>query len=160
MFNYNLKTAFRFIKRNLAFSLINILGLSLGIALVIISMLWIRFESGFDNFHQNADRIFRVVVQFNKGNYVDNFAQTPAPLGDAMKNDIPEVIDYVRFGTVGRTLVSVGKKQFWEEIDLADPSLFNIFSFELLPGDPENALRKPNSIILSETKASKILWKC
>src|SRR4030042_2025989 len=155
MFNYNLKTAFRFIKRNLAFSLINILGLSLGIALVIISMLWIRFESGLDNFHQNADRIFRVVVQFNKGNYADNFAQTPAPLGDAMKNDIPEVIDYVRFGTVGRTLVSVGKKQFWEEIDLADPSLFNIFSFELLPGDPENALRKPNSIILSETKAVK-----
>lgn len=153
MFNYNLKTAFRFIKRNLAFSLINILGLSLGIALVIISMLWIQFELSFDNFHQNANRIFRVVVTFNSGNYADNFAHTPAPLGEAMKNDIPEVIDYVRFGSVGRTLVSVGKEQFWEEIDLADPSLFKIFSFELLSGDPENALKGPNSIILSETKA-------
>ena len=153
MFNYNLKTAFRFIKRNLAFSLINILGLSLGIALVIISLLWIQFEFSFDKFHQNADRIFRVVVQFDKGNYVDNFANTPAPLGEVMKNEIPEVVDYVRFGSVGRTLVSVGKKQFWEEIDLADPSIFKIFSFKLLSGDPENVLKSPNSIIVSEKKA-------
>jgi putative ABC transport system permease protein len=150
---YNLKTAFRFIKRNLAFSLINILGLSLGIALVIISLLWIQFEFSFDKFHQNADRIFRVVVQFDKSNYTDNFAHTPAPLGEAMKNEIPEVVDYVRFGSAGRTLINVGKKQFWEEIDLADPSLFKIFSFKLLSGDPENVLKSPNSIIVSETKA-------
>jgi putative ABC transport system permease protein len=153
MFIYNLKTAFRFIKRNLAFSLINISGLSLGIALVIISLLWIQFELSFDKFHQNADRIFRVVVQFDKGNFMDNFAHTPAPLGEVMKNEIPEVVDYVRFGSVGRTLVSVGKEQFWEEIDLADPSVFKIFSFRLLSGDPENVLKSPNSIIVSETKA-------
>ncbi len=155
MFNYHLKTAFRFIKRNLAFSLINISGLSLGIALVIISLLWIQFEISFDKFHQNADRILRVVVQFNNGNYADNFAHTPAPLGEALKNDIPEVIDYVRFGSIGRTLVNVGKKQFWEEIDLADPSIFKIFSFKLLSGDPENALSNPNSIVISESKAKK-----
>jgi putative ABC transport system permease protein len=155
MFNYNLKTAFRFIKRNLAFSLINILGLSLGIALVIISMLWIKFEFSFDNFHQNADKIFRVVAQFNYDNNVDNFAGTPAPLGEAMKNDIPEVIDYVRLGSIGRTLVSIPGKQFWEEIDLADPSIFKIFSFKLLSGDPENALKNPNSIIICESKVKK-----
>ena len=153
MFNYNLKTAFRFIKRNLVFSFINILGLALGIALVIISVLWIQYESSFDKFHLNANRVFRVVVQFNYDNNTDNFAHTPAPLGEAMKNDIPEVIEYVRFGSIGRTLVSTGKKQFWEEIDLADPSLFKIFSFELLSGDPENVLISPNSIIVSETKA-------
>ena len=155
MFKYNLKTAFRFIKRNLIFSLINILGLSLGLALVTISFLWIQFEFSFDKFHQNADKIFRVVAQFKYNNNVDNFANTPAPLGEAMKNDIPEVDDYVRHGSIGRTLVSIAGKQFWEEIDLADPSIFKIFSFRLLSGDPGNALKNPNSIIISESKAEK-----
>jgi putative ABC transport system permease protein len=155
MFNYNLKTAFRFIKRNLTFSLINILGLSLGISLVLISLLWIQFEFSFDKFHQNANRILRVVVQFNNNSHADNFANTPAPLGEALKNDIPEVVDYVRFGSLGRTMVSFGKKQFWEEIDLADPSIFRIFSFKLLSGDPENVLNSPNSLVISEAKANK-----
>lgn len=155
MFNYYIKTAFRFIKRNLIFSFINILGLSLGLALVTISFLWIQFEFSFDKFHQNADKIFRVTAQFNYDNNVDNFAHTPAPLGEVIKNDIPEVIDYVRLGSIGRTLVSIADKQFWEEIDLADPSIFKIFSFKLLSGDPENALKNPNSIIISESKAEK-----
>jgi len=107
MLKYNLFTAFRFIKRNNAFSLINILGLSLGIALVTISLLWIKFEMSFDKFNVNADRIFRVVVEFKTGNSIDNFADTPALLGDAMKNDIPEIIDYVRFGGIGKVVVSV-----------------------------------------------------
>lgn len=155
MLKYNLLTAFRFIERNLAFSLINILGLSLGITLVIISLLWIQFEFSFDKFNKNADRIFRVVMEFKTGNSVDNFANTPAPLGEAMKNDIPEVIDYVRFGGMGRILVGYEKGQFWEEVDLADPSIFKIFSIKLLSGDPETVLKNTNSLIISETKARK-----
>jgi len=155
MLKYNLFTAFRFIKRNLAFSLINILGLSLGIALVIISFLWIKFEMSFDKFNVNADRIFRVVVEFKTGNSFDNFANTPALLGSAMKNDIPEIIDYVRFGGIGKVVVSDGKFQFWEDIDAADPSILKIFSISLLSGDPETALKNPNSLIISEKKAKK-----
>jgi putative ABC transport system permease protein len=155
MMQQNLRSAFRFIKRNLAFSLINILGLSMGIALVTISWLWIEFEFSFDKFHENADRIFRVVVQFNENDIPDDFANTPAPLGEALKNDIPEVLEYVRFGGLGRTLVTSEKGQFWEEIDLADPTIFKVFSFTLLSGDPQTALQNTNSLVISETKARK-----
>ena len=155
MLKYNLITSFRSIKRNLSFSLINISGLSIGLTLVIILSAWLQFEFSFDKFHENADRIFRVVVEFDQGNSSDNFAGTPAPLGEALKIDIPEVVDYVRFGYWGRLLVNYENKQFWENIELADPSIFKIFSFKLLTGNPETALNNPGSIILSETKAGK-----
>jgi len=155
MLKYNLVTSFRSIKRNLSFSLINISGLSIGLTLVIILLVWLQFEFSFDKFHENADRIFRVVVEFEREKSSDNFAGTPAPLGEALKRDIPEVIEYVRFGYLGRVLVNYENEQFWEKIDLADPSIFKIFSFKLLKGNPETALTSPGSIVLSETKAKK-----
>lgn len=155
MLKYNLVTSFRSIKRNLSFSLINISGLSIGLTLVIILLVWLQFEFSFDKFHENADRIFRVVVEFDQGNSSDNFAGTPAPLGEALKKDIPEVVDYVRFGYLGRVLVNYENEQFWEEIELADPSIFKIFSFKLLKGNPETALNNPGSLLLSKTKAKK-----
>lgn len=155
MLKYNLITSFRSISRNLSFSLINISGLALGLILVIIMFTWLRFEISFDKFHENADRIFRVVVEFEGKTNSDNFANTPAPLGDALKNDIPDVIGYVRFGYLGRMLVGYENEESWEEIDLADPSIFKIFSFKLLSGDPETALNNPGSIVISETKARK-----
>ncbi len=155
MLKYNLLTSFRSIKRNLSFSLINISGLSIGLTLVIILLAWLQFEFSFDKFHLNADRIFRVVVEFERENSSDNFADTPAPLGEALKRDIPEVIEYVRFGYLGRVLVNYENEQYWEKIDLADPSIFKIFSFKLLKGNPETALTNPGSIVLSETKARK-----
>jgi len=155
MLKYNLVTSFRSIKRNLSFSLINISGLSIGLTLVIILLAWLQFEFSFDRFHENADRIFRVVVEFEKEKSSDNFACTPAPLGEALKRDIPEVIEYVRFGSWGRVLVNYENEQSWEDIELADPSIFKIFSFQLLTGNPETALNNPGSIILSETKARK-----
>src|ERR1035437_3047003 len=155
MLKYNLVTSFRSIKRNLSFSLINISGLSIGLTLVIILLVWLNFEFSFDKFHENADRIFRVVVEFEREKSSDNFADTPAPLGEALKRDIPEVIEYVRFGYLGRVLVNYENEQFWEKIDLADPSIFKIFSFKLLKGNPETALTNPGSIVLNETKAKK-----
>jgi putative ABC transport system permease protein len=155
MLKHNLVTSFRSIKRNLSFSIINISGLSIGLTLIIILFVWLQFEFSFDKFHENADRIFRVVVEFEREKSPDNFAGTPAPLGEAMKMDIPEVIDYVRFGNLGRVLVNYENEQFWEEIELADPSIFKIFSFKLLKGNPGTALNNLGSVILSETKARK-----
>jgi len=155
MLKYNLTTSFRSIKRNLSFSLINISGLSIGLTLVITLLAWLQFEFSFDNFHEKADKIFRVVVEFKSEKSSDNFANTPAPLGEVLKKDIPEVVDYVRFGYLGRVPVNSENEQFWENIELADPSIFSIFSFKLLKGNPETALNNPRSIILSETKAKK-----
>jgi putative ABC transport system permease protein len=155
MLRYNFYTSFRSIRRNLSFSLINITGLALGLVLVIIMFTWLRYEFSFDRFHENADRIFRVVVEFEGKSASDNFANTPAPLGDAMKNNIPDISDYVRFGYLGRMLVSRGNEESWEDIRLADPTIFKIFSFKLLSGNPATALKNPGSVVLSETKARK-----
>lgn len=116
MLRYNLITSFRSVRRNLSFSLINISGLALGLVLVIIMFTWLRFELSFYKFHKNADRIFRVVVEFEGKTNSDNFADTPAPLGDALKNDIPDVVGYVRFGYLGRMLVENETEESWEEI--------------------------------------------
>ncbi len=155
MLKYNLVISFCSIKKNLSFALINISGLALGLTLAIILIVWLQFEFSFDRFHKNADRIFRVVVEFNHEKTADNFADTPAPLGDALKKEIPEVVEYVRFGYWGRVLVNYENEQFWENIELADPSIFKIFSFKLLEGNPETALIFPKSVILSESKAKK-----
>jgi putative ABC transport system permease protein len=155
MLKYNLITSFRSISRNLSFSLINISGLALGLVLVIILFTWLRFEISFDKFHENADRIYRVVVEFKDKSASDNFADTPAPLGDALKKDIPEISDYIRFGYLGRMHVEYKNEESWEEIKLADPSIFKIFSFKLLSGNTETALSNPGSIVLNETKAKK-----
>ncbi len=155
MLKHNLASSFRSILRNPSFSLINISGLSAGLTLVIILSAWLQFEFSFDRFHENADRIFRVVVEFKGEKIHDNFANTPAPLGEVLKREIPEITDYVRFGYAGRTLIKYENEQGWEDISLADPSVFNIFSFNLLKGNPGTCLDNPGSVIISESKARR-----
>jgi putative ABC transport system permease protein len=135
--------------------LINITGLSLGLTLIVVLMIWLQFEFSFDKFNINADRIFRVITEYNSETDHYTFEGTPAQLGDVLKREIPEVSDYVRFGYLGRVLVSYEDKQSWERVDLADPSIFNIFSFKLLSGDPAKALKDPGTLVLSESKANK-----
>jgi putative ABC transport system permease protein len=155
MLKYNLAASFRSIRRNLTFALINITGLSLGLTLIVVLMIWLQFEFSFDKFNVNADRIFRVITEYNSETDHYTFEGTPAQLGDVLKKEIPEVSDYVRFGYLGRVLVSYEDKQSWERVDLADPSIFNIFSFKLLSGDPAKALKEPGTLVLSESKAKK-----
>jgi putative ABC transport system permease protein len=117
--------------------------------------MWLQFEYSFDKFHANADRIFRVVTEYTSKTDHFKFIGIPAGLGEVIKREIPEVSAYVRFGYMGRMLVSYDDKQFWEKIDLADPSVFKIFSFKLISGNPETALNESGSLILSETRAKK-----
>ncbi|HEX2970201.1 MAG TPA: ABC transporter permease [Bacteroidales bacterium] len=155
MLRYTLLNAIRNIKRNPGFSIINITGLSLTMILVLVLLAWLRYELSFDRFNTNSKKIFRVVVDFSDGKSIDKFAHTPAPLGEALKNNIPEIADYVRLGSMGRILVSTGKDQFSEEIMLADPSLFSIFSFQLISGNRSTALANPGSVVINESTALK-----
>jgi putative ABC transport system permease protein len=155
MLRHNFKAALSFIRRNLIFTIINISGLSLGLVLVVFLLLWLQFEFSFDKFNKNSDRIFRVVSEVKYEASGFSFAGTPAQLGETVKNAIPEVADYVRLGSLGRLLVSYGERQFFEEIELADPSIFRIFTFPLLSGDAASALNNPNSLVISKSKARK-----
>ncbi|MFA9452648.1 MAG: ABC transporter permease [Candidatus Aminicenantaceae bacterium] len=155
--NY-LLIAWRNLNKNKGYSLLNILGLAVGMAVFVLIFLYVQHELSFDRWHENADRIFRV-VQHQPGNMYlgsDRFAVTQAPLAAALMQEFPEVVAATRLDSSGNVLLTYGEKNFLEKnVHWADPYLFKVFSIELLRGDPETALTDPNSILFSETVARK-----
>jgi ABC-type antimicrobial peptide transport system permease subunit len=144
-------------KKFKGYTFINIAGLAIGIACCILILLWVRDELSFDGFHEKADRLYRVVEQqYYAGGELFPVAVTPAPLAPALKDEVPEIANAMRIERSPRLLIRYGDRMFNEsDIALADPSLFAMFSFRLLKGDPDTALKKMNSIILTEAMAEK-----
>ncbi len=157
MLLYYLKTAFRNIKKNRIFSLINILGLSIGMAVCILIMLYVSYEYSYDKFHENYENIYR--VQFNIYHHgelkVECAAAVPA-VGPAMKDNFPEVLEYCRaFPTSG--IISYEEKSFREEdIQVVSPTFITMLSFPLIKGDLETALVGPNKAVITESTANKL----
>ncbi len=158
MFKNYLIVAWRNIKKNKGYSALNILGLGVGMAVFILIMLFVRYELGFDRYHENSRSIYRV-VQEQPGNYYlgsNLFAVTPGPLAGAMVQDFPEVLKATRIDDWGDVLVRAGEKTFLEKrIHWTDPQTFEIFSFPIIRGDGASALRDPFSVFLSESAASR-----
>jgi len=149
-------TAFRNVFKNWSYSVINILGLSTGLAAIIYITLFVQFELGYDKFHEKGEDIYRVGVYGMMMNNEINQAVTAAPMAEAMINDYPEVINACRLRESGDWLVRYGDVKFNEKEWLfADSTFFDIFSFKLLKGDPKTALTKPNNIVMTETGAKK-----
>jgi len=153
MFRNYLNITYRNILRKKVFSLINILGLSIGISIFILIILFVRNEHSYDRFHENYDRIYRLIM----GNPHDktSYAGTPAPLGPAMLNNFPEVIDYVRMTRTGGVIKYKDKTFHEKSIFMVDSSIFDVFTFPLIKGDSKNALKDYNSIILTKSMANK-----
>jgi putative ABC transport system permease protein len=150
-FNY-LKVALRTFRRNMGYSLINILGLAIGMACSLLIVLWVLDESTFDTFHKNGKDIYRVIATGKFGNHFSS----PAPLAPAVLAGIPEVAAAVRVHDMPRVTFQYEKRVFYEENGItADASLFKIFSFPLLQGDVDSALAAPDAIILSSSMARK-----
>ena len=124
LFNY-FKITWRNIRKNKIFSFINILGLGIGMAVCFLILLWVQDELSFDRFHQNADHIHRVTKEFKMSDGVlHRLAITPWPLGKALKQDYPEVINFTRYRRLGDRLhVSHKNMSFYEQsIYVVDPS--------------------------------------
>ncbi|NJK97118.1 MAG: ABC transporter permease [Bacteroidales bacterium] len=152
--NY-LKSGFRNLYRNKLFSVINITGFSLGLAVFFLIVLWINYEVGFDRFHKNAKNIYRVVAEFDQNGIVDNFANTPAPLGPALKEEFPNVIEYTRCAQIEKNFIISGNNQFWENLFFADEGIFKVFSLKLRAGNTANILSSPSNVIISQRVAEK-----
>ncbi len=154
--NY-LTIALRLMKRHKAFAFINVAGLAVGLAASLLVGLYVVHESGYDRFHQKADRIHRVYADItdDTGNW--RGAWTPPPLAEALHQDFPEVEAAARYDPwLGDTLVTARGKSFLEKyIQLADAPFFTIFSFPFIYGDPETALENPGTIVISRTAAEK-----
>ncbi|MCP4726281.1 MAG: FtsX-like permease family protein, partial [bacterium] len=137
------------------YSSINIIGFSIGMACSILIALFIYDELNFDKHNEKADRIYRVGSQFGANRAKGAF--TAPPMAAAFVSDFPEIENIVRLSLWPRNmLVSNGEKKFVEKrIIYADSSIFNVFTIPMLQGDPNTALREPNTIVITESMASK-----
>ena len=152
--NY-LKTAIRSLLKNKGFSIINILGLGIGIASFVLIGLYVFHELSYDKYHRNAHRIFRIVENLRTENEMLFQSTSSPPMGPALAAQYPEVENYVRFTSYG-VLARKGDVSIYEEnCLLADSSVFEIFSFPLLKGNAKTALTEPYSIVLTQSTAKK-----
>ena len=150
-------TAFRHIRRQRGFNLLNLFGLVIGISCFLLIMFYVRHELSFDRYHADADRIFRVSSEHAFVYHGKNkSAITPAPMAPALREDLPEVDSAVRLADASNVLISNGRNSFrGDTILFSEPELFDVFSYKLLEGDPEQALADPYSIILNKKAAQK-----
>lgn len=158
MVSNSIKIATRNIRKQRIYSFINIAGLSVGLASCILIFLYIRHELSYDRFHENADRIYRVTSEDHGRIYLNSplWAQAHNGVSIAMGNEFPEVESVVRLNHWNESRLSYGNQRFLEDdLIVADPELFDVFSFRLIQGDAKTALENPQSIILSKTIAAK-----
>ncbi len=135
--------------RNKVFTLINIFGLSVGIAVFILITLWIQNEFSYDKFNKNIDNIYRIEIG-GSVYMVSAIAQT-------FKNEFPEIEKSVRFAGMGSALLSENEKSIMaNEIIFADSTLFDIFTYDFIFGNPKDALVTPFSIVLTESTSRTI----
>jgi len=160
MFRNYLKSAWRNIRKNKLFSAINILGLSIGIALCFIIMLYVQDELSYDRFNKNADDIVRVVFQANINGGKINEANVMPPVAQAMKNDFPEVQNATRLVQYGASKITYKDKTFKEDqFAFVDPNFFRIFTLPLIEGDAKTALLEPHTVVITKATAEKYFGK-
>ncbi|XWW43851.1 ABC transporter permease [Fibrella sp. USSR17] len=154
--NY-IKIAFRNLWKHRRFSALNIVGMGGGMAAVGLMSLYIIHELSYDRFHANADRIVRVVHYANWPGGNLQLAPTSAPYAAALKNDYPEVEKTVRIQSEGGGQITYkDKKLNVDDIMFADQSVFDVFSFPFLHGDPATALAQPQCIVITKSLAEKL----
>jgi putative ABC transport system permease protein len=144
MINEFLTLIWRKSMRNKVFTLINIFGLSVGIAVFILISLWIRNEFSYDKFNKNLDNIYRIEI--------GGSVYMVSAIAPVFKNEFPEIEQAVRFAGMGSGLLTEGEKSIMvNNIVLADSTLFDIFSYEFIHGNPKEALVTPFSVVLTES---------
>ncbi|HXB33265.1 MAG TPA: ABC transporter permease [Puia sp.] len=153
--NY-LKTAFRNFRKQKVFSVLNLLGLTVGLATVLLITLYIVNEFSYDRYNVSADRIYRVNPHFRIAGEDLREKIVPADLGPAMKRDYPVVENFVRLNNIGPSNVRKGDVFVTEPRTCwADSSFFSVFTLPLIAGDPKTALTQVRSVVISETMARR-----
>lgn len=131
------------------------MGLSVGMACCTLLLLWIQDELSYDRFHENAEDIYRVIQNIKFADRSTTWAITQGPLGPSLKKDFPEIINSTRTKPLEFITLNYKDKTFDETILLADGSIFEMFSFPFLKGDPRTALANSHSMVLAEEMAEK-----
>lgn len=159
MIHYQLKVAFRAFRKNASHTLINLLGLTLGLAGSLTIILFLIDDQIQDDFLQNKDRIFRVESISEKDGDVSRQVQMHSSLLPAIVEDVPEFEAYTRISSNTETIIlgEEGNRRLLNQTFLAaDPDFFKVFSFELVDGDRNSALTTHNTVIITTSAAQRI----
>jgi len=159
MFKNYVKIAIRNILRNKLYSLINVLGLTIGITACLLIMLFINYEYSYENMFAKADRIYRVLtIDAALGTNKQRVGITMPPLGTVLTDNFPEIEAATRVSGGRRTLMQIGDEQgiYAESMRAADANFFSIFDFKLLKGDIQTALSEPNNLVLTTKMANSL----
>ena len=153
LFGNFVKFTLRKIKTQKGLSFLNIAGLSIGMACFIILALWIQDEKSYDRFHDRKDRIFRIVSKAEDHPIMSSTSWRLAPF---LKDKIGEIEDFCRIRMNNASLVKYGNRRIHEQkYYLADPSIFRIFTFPFVAGDPKTALSQLDSIVITKDTANR-----
>lgn len=151
------KTALRNLGRNKTYSLINVMGLALGMTCAILLYLYIQDETSYDHHHKKLDRIYRISTTNTKSESVYHTGFTTAKLAGVVKKEASGVASVARILRRGRrNLVEYKNKKFTQYLPYADSSLFNIFTIPFVAGNSQTALNRPHTTVFSESVATKI----
>ena len=157
MFRNYFKTAWRNLLKNKFYSAINIAGLTLGLAVGILVLLWVQDELSFDSSYKKAKDLYRVELWGGTGSNRQIFTIGVAPIGPASKQQLPDIQDYVRLtGNSDYSLFKYKDKVFGDENPIyADPSLFSMFDLDLIKGNNSKPFTDDNSVVISQRTAEK-----
>jgi putative ABC transport system permease protein len=151
------KVAWRNLVRQKSVSLINLFGLTVGITCCLLILAYTGYELSYDRYHVNAENIFRVASTAKSGDGTQDMAYALAPVGETLVADFPEVLASVRVApTVKRVFRYDNRFFFQDNVLYCDGSIFQVFSFDLISGNPETALEAPFTMVVTESTAEKI----
>jgi putative ABC transport system permease protein len=152
--------AWRNIQRNKTYSLINILGLSLGVACCLLLALYVQDEIRYDQHHRDLNNLYRIITKFQSERGIDRLGSTSPPIAMTLRDEIPEVLAAARVLNppgVSENLIKYKDKVFYETDGfVADSTLFDIFTYGLKEGNPAKALTDANTVVISESLAGKL----
>ena len=151
------KIAWRNLIKNKIFSLVNIVGLAIGLACFLLIALYVTDELSYDRHYDKADQIYRVDSEIKFGGNELNLAVNSDPMGATLKKDYPQVEEYTRlYASSGNKLVKKGNEFINEQfVTHADSTFFNVFSLPAISGDTRKALNEPNTVVITESTAKK-----
>ena len=158
MLKYNVLTAWRSLKKQRFFSIINVFGLAIGIAGSLLITLFILDEFSYNTMFADADRIYRLDIDHRQGGETNYYATVSSPMAGVVEKDNPQIETVTRFRKVGSTLLhpkDAIKNSKEAGVVAADPKFLDMFGLQLLSGNRKTALSGPNTMILTQTTAEK-----
>ena len=157
MLKDHLKTAWQNLRGNRVYVAINTVGLAVGIAACLLVFLLVRFETSFDDFHANKERIYRVVAATRTPAGMNYSKASAYPVAEALRIDYPQLEHVARIYVRDNKEVAIltTQKKFKEKVFYAEPEFFDVFNFPFLAGDAKTALSEPNTVVLTQETAEK-----